>query len=111
MVNEDRDEGIFLLHSKLMDQVMALHRRFDELVSLKGDLSALKSDIGRVALDFDRSDNRYGKLFELLDARLKMLEQKEPLNDAMRNLANKVIWLLITAVVGAVLAVVFWPHR
>ena len=68
-----------------------------------GEIKAVQTNVERLERD---TDNRISATSTSLDIRIKALENKSPMNDLSNGLIAKMAWLVISAVVGAILVLV-----
>lgn len=74
----------------------AVDRAFGEIKSVQTAVDKLERD----------TDGRISGLASSLDGRIKVLENKVPVNDLSNGILAKIGWLMVSAVIGAVLMLV-----
>ena len=96
------DATVLLIAHKLE----ALH---EDVGAMKDVLKELTSAITKLALIEERqaqaalAQERAFKVLEKLEARVDKLEEAAPINSQAANTVNKVMWVIVAAVLGALL--------
>lgn len=81
----------------------AVNRAFAEIASVRKQIESVERDNDNLEREIS---GRISSVTTSMDGRIKALESRAPVNDLTSGFVGKVVWLVIAAVIGALVAVV-----
>lgn len=94
------------------ETLRSLTRAVTQLAVIEERQTADRQAVDRAFSEINLVKSQMSSMDRTLDDRLKLLERKAPVNDLSNNLVGRVVWVVMAAVIGAIIAlVVFRPAQ
>lgn len=94
------------------ETLRSLTRAVTQLAVIEERQTADRQAVDRAFSEINLVKSQMSSMDRTLDDRIKLLERKAPVNDLSNNFVGRVVWIVMAAVIGAIIAmVVFRPTQ
>lgn len=88
------------------ETLRSLTRAVTKLAVIEERQTADRQAVDRAFSEINLVKSQMGSMDRTLDDRIKLLERKAPVNDLSNNFVGRVVWAVMAAVIGAIIALV-----
>ena len=86
------------------ETLRSLTRAVTQLAVIEERQTADRQAVDRAFSEINLVKSQMSSMDRTLDDRLKLLERKAPVNDLSNNLVGRVVWVVMAAVIGAIIS-------